>query len=397
MITGARQTGKTTLARTVYPELRHVNFDDPGLRADLRDLRADAWHRSVGSAVLDEVQKEPAVFEKVKYAFDAGAIDFSVLLGSSRFLLMKRIRETLAGRAFLYDLWPLMLSEIASPADDPPERPLIAALLAATGGIDTVLEQVPEILLGDQDDRRREALEHLERWGGMPALLELDDGERKQWLRSYRQTFLERDLVDLVRLDDLQPFQRLQHLAMLRSGHLLNYADLARDADISPTTARSYLEYLHISYQIILLRPFHTNLTSTLVKAPKLYWVDLGLVREGTGQWEPLTGPQFETLVVLELHKWIATFQEDARLFFYRTRSGAELDVLIETPRGLLGIEVKNRDTAASADTRTLRALAATVERPRWLGGLVVCRGGSIRPMVPDRSIWAVPAHRLFG
>ena len=112
VLTGARQTGKTTLARSRYAGIRYVDLDAVETRAALRELRTSAWASSIGPAVLDEAQKEPSVFGKVKYAFDEGSLSFTALLGSSRFLLLDRVRETLAGRAFVYDLWPLMASEL---------------------------------------------------------------------------------------------------------------------------------------------------------------------------------------------------------------------------------------------------------------------------------------------
>lgn len=229
----------------------------------------------------------------------------------------------------------------------------------------------------------------------MPGLLALGDSDRRDWLRSYQRTFLERDLADLARLPDLDPFRSLEQLVMLRSGSLLSYAELARDARIAPSTAREYLRYLRISYQVVILRPFHTNLTSTVVKTPRVYWTDIGLLHQGTRQWGPLTGAQFEGLVVLECLKWIGTMASDAELFFYRTRSGFEVDLLIDTPRGILGLEVESRPEAVASDTRGLVALAEALG-DRWLGGLVVTRGGEIRPLRPESSIWSVSAHRLF-
>ena len=112
VLTGARQTGKTTLARQVYADLRYLNLDAIEEREALRGLRSASWGRAVGAAVIDEAQKEPGVFDKVKLAYDERQVAFSVLLGSSRVLLLDRVRESLAGRAFVYDLWPLMASEL---------------------------------------------------------------------------------------------------------------------------------------------------------------------------------------------------------------------------------------------------------------------------------------------
>lgn len=407
VLTGARQTGKTTLAKQVFGELRYLNLDDVELRASLREVRTSSWARTVGAAVLDEAQKEPSVFEKVKYAFDEGSLDFTVLLGSSRILLLDKVRESLAGRAFVYDLWPLMLGELAAetPADPaafgtPLDPPLLERLLSGEPVADRLpvtdrLKQEPEVLFGDEEERRLRAFDHLARWGGMPGLLHLDDEDRRLWLRSYQQTYLERDLVDLVRLSDLAPFQKLQTLAMLRSGQILSYSELARDAQIGATTARRYLEYLDLTYQVVRLQPFLRNLTSSVIKSPKLYWTDLGLLRQGTGQWGPLDGALFETLVVAEVVKWLSSSASDVEPHFYRTRSGLEVDLLLRIGKKVLGLEIKNRETVVSKDARSLNRLAEALGED-WLGGLVVYRGRHLRPLETDESTWAMPVHRLF-
>lgn len=112
LLTGARQTGKTTLAKLTYPDLKYINLDAPENRELLRGIASANWYRDVGNAVIDEAQKEPIVFDKIKYAYDEGSISFQVILGSSQILLIKKIRESLAGRVSIYDLWPLMMSEI---------------------------------------------------------------------------------------------------------------------------------------------------------------------------------------------------------------------------------------------------------------------------------------------
>ncbi|MEM8960517.1 MAG: ATP-binding protein [Acidobacteriota bacterium] len=393
VLTGARQTGKTTLAREHYSNLRYLNLDNLETRTALDQLRTAAWATTVGNAVVDEAQKAPSVFEKVKFAFDGHEIDFTVLLGSSRILLLRQIRETLAGRAFLYDLWPLMLSELLTPVGATLPRPLFDHLL--TDSPNEVLAEQSPVLLGEEEEERRRAVDFLGTWGGMPALVGLDDEDRRMWLRSYQQTFLERDLVDLVRLSDLQPFRVLQRLAMLRSGQLLSYSEIARDAQISSSTAKRYIEYLRISYQVALLQPYLRNLTSRTIKTPKIYWLDLGLLRQGTGQRGALAGALFETLVIGECQKWISTMARDAELCFYRTRSGLEVDLLVETPGGVLAIEIKGRDRAHSSDMRGLKTLRGALG-DEWRGGLVVTRGRDIRLLDESHDIWEVPLHRLF-
>ena len=394
VLTGARQTGKTTLVKAQYPSLRYLNLDVIEERDVLANVRTRSWGTSVGPAILDEAQKLPTVFDKVKWAFDERKIDFSVLTGSSRILLLEKIKETLAGRAYLYDLWPLMASEIRCESNRTPEFPLIHRILTASTPIEIPLSKEPSIELGQNLETRLSTIDHLMQWGGIPGLLPLSDDERHEWLRSYQQTFLERDLYDLVRMRDLVPFRTLQKLTMLRSGCLLSFSELARDSGIAVNTARRYLEYLKISYQVILLQPWYRNLTSQVIKSPKLYWVDMGLLRQGTGQWGALTGELYEMMVVSEIYKWINTMLPDVDMYFYRTRSGMEVDLILETRHGIIGIEIKSRSTISTTDLRGLRSIADHL-KSQWLGGLVIYNGFEIIELSDSPAIWAVPFHRL--
>lgn len=394
LLTGARQTGKTTLSRLSYPDLRYINLDAPENRDALRLVPSSSWGRDVGNAVIDEAQKAPIVFEKVKYAFDAGHVSFCVLTGSSQILLLKKIRETLAGRISLYELWPLMLSEVFHGGDESEmQQPLIDELLTGRS-IDKILGSVPGILLDEQESRQRAAEDHILQWGGMPALLHLPEEERWKWLGDYEYTYLERDLSDLARLDDLGPFRKFQRLSALKSGKLLQYSELARDAGVSVDTARRYLEYLRISYQSILIQPYKRNVTSSVIKTPKLYWVDVGIMRRLTGFRGDPTGDLYETYVVGELFKWIKTVQWAGELAFYRTRSGLEVDLFLETQQGIIGMEIKSRESITGADLRPLRDVANRL-RSEWLGGIVIYRGREIKK-IAEPMIWAVPSRRLF-
>jgi len=394
VVTGARQTGKTTLSQDKYPELKHINLDSPENRETLGTLHSASWSASVGNAVLDEAQKAPVVFEKVKYAFDEGSISFTVLTGSSQILLLKKIRESLAGRAFFYELWPLMQCEMNLPADteNAPE-PLVHELITARD-FKSVLSSVPPVLMGKEDAEYQRAEEYILKWGSMPALLRLEDPDRWKWLKDYGYTYLERDLSDLARLDDLSPFRKFQRLAALRSGMLLNYSELARDTGISVDTARRYLEYLKLSYQTILLQPYYRNLTSSVIKTPKIYWTDVGILRQLTGFRGEITGQLYETMVVSELFKWIKTVQLDVEIYFYKTRSGMELDVLLETETGFIGMEIKSRQTVVSKDIRAMREIASRLGS-RWVGGIVIYRGSDIK-QIGEPEIWAIPSRRLF-
>jgi uncharacterized protein len=393
LLTGARQTGKTTLARAVYPDLRYVNLDAPEQREALREIRADQWAETVGPAILDEAQKEPGLFDKVKFAFDAGQIERSVLLGSSQILRLQRVRETLAGRAFVYELWPLMAAEIAHAETAAPEPPLLDRLLAEPGTMDELLGALPPVRIGAPATAAAASVRHLLAWGGMPALLPLPDGERGKWLESYEITYLERDLADLTRLSDLVPFRRFQRLCALRSGQLLSFSELARDAGLSVATSRRYIEYLGLSYQVFLLSPYAVNLTSSVIKTPKVYWLDLGIWRHLTRYQGGTTGQMFETLVVTEVWKWVKTAERAVDLAFYRTRSGLEVDLLLTTTHGVLGIEAKSAERLGPVDRRALREVGRALGRS-WRGGLVIHGGAKIERL--EENIWAVPVDRLL-
>jgi predicted AAA+ superfamily ATPase len=272
--------------------------------------------------------------------------------------------------------------------------PPLVDQLFSENTLDAIFSSAPGVLLDARESRRHAAESYLLQWGGMPALLHLPEEERWKWLRDYEYTYLERDLSDLARLDDLGPFRKFQKLSALRSGKLLQYSEVARDAGVSIDTARRYLEYLRVSYQCVLLQPYHRNITSSVIKTPKLYWVDAGLLRQLCGFRGEPTGEMYETYVVGELVKWMKTVQRADELYFYRTRSGLEIDLILETPYGIIGMEIKSRETLANADLRPLRDVAAGLGS-EWRGGIVIYRGKEIRK-IAEPSIWAVPSHRLF-
>lgn len=395
LLTGARQTGKTTLLKAVYPELAYFNLDAIEYREQLSRVSTFSWGRDVGNAVIDEIQKEPGLFDKIKYAFDEKGISFSALSGSAQILLLRKVKETLAGRIRIFELFPLMLSELTYAGEGKIPELLIDKLIMGRNP-DSVFEEQTAILLGSKWDRLNEAEEYLIRWGGMPALTGIKDEVRKiAWMRDYLITYLERDLADLSRMNDLMPFRKFQQLAALRASNLIAYSELARDAGIGTETARRYLEYLRISYQVVLLPPYNRNLTSSIIKTPKLYWLDNGLLRQLSGVGFDLTsGHLYENYVASEMIKHFRSSQRTESLSFYRTRSGMEVDFCIEAKGGLIGIEVKNRTTIDKSDYSSLRRLQEA-SKEKWLCGLVVYRGNEIRKL--GEKLWAVPSCRLFS
>jgi len=395
IVTGARQTGKTTLAKDKYPQLSYISLDSPENREQLRAVSTVSWGQSIGNAIIDEAQKEPVVFEKIKHAFDGGAISFCLMLGSSQILLLKKIRESLAGRVSIFELWPLMMSELYRDAgSENTEIPLVDSLFTREGELDNIFGNLPEIILDEADFKFRACEDYLLQWGGMPALLPLSDEERWKWLRDYEYTYLERDLGDLARLDDLVPFRTFQKLSALRCARLLNYSEIARDAQLSVETARSYLEYLKLSYQTILLQPYYKNVTSSVIKTPKFYWLDIGLLRQMSGMRTGFSGEIYETMVVAEFVKWLKTTQRNAEIYFYRTRSGMELDIILQTESGIVGIEIRARKSVSPTDLKAMREVAKGLGK-EWRGGLVIYLGGVLKK-IGEPDIWAVPSRRLF-
>lgn len=394
LVTGARQTGKTTLIQDSYPRLPYFNLDAPENRETIQAVSSFSWGKDIGNAVFDEAQKAPAIFEKVKFAFDGKAVSFSVFTGSSQILLLKKVRESLAGRISLFELWPLMFCELASPRETSRVKPPLLEFFVKSKNVGKVCETIPGIIHGQKNDDLNRVLQHLIQWGGMPALLRLSPEERWKWLKDYEYTYLQRDLADLSRLNDLQPFHAFQRLAALRTACLLNFSQLARDSGISVDTARRYLEYLRLSYQVFLMPPYYRNLTSSVVKTPKLYWLDTGVCRNLTGNRGEATGELFESLAVAEIYKWIKTVGSNVEMFYYRTHSGAELDVLCQTEQGLLGMEIKKTKRIGQSDLRVMKEVGKALGNS-WLGGLVIYSGNKIE-QIAEPNIWAMPVIRLF-
>lgn len=395
LITGARQTGKTTLVKEKYSNLPYFNLDAIELRDQLSAVSTFSWARDVGLAVIDEIQKESSLFEKIKYSYDEGKLNFSVLTGSSQLLLLKKVRETMAGRIKLFELFPLMLSELVNPTGKQKQQITLASLLD-NNSIDDVFEMYPSVLLGEEWEIHQSAEEWLLVWGGMPSLIHINnEPDRINWLYDYSVAYLERDLADLARLSDLRPFRKFQSIAALRVANMLHYTELAKDSGTSVETARRYLEYLNISYQNFLLQPYYKNLTSSLVKTPKLFWFDNGLLRQSSGLgFKVDTGQLYENYFASELMKYLRTTKSRAKLFYYRTRSGMEIDFIIETQEGIIAIETKSRDKVTQSDFSALRKLA-TAAGKLWLGGIVAYRGNKIEKF--GGKLWAVPSCRLLS
>lgn len=396
VVTGARQVGKTTLARALYgSEIRYLNLDSPGERERLRGVPAEGWGKVVGPAILDEVQKAPGLLDKVKWAYDERDLSFSVLLGSSRILLLEQVRESLAGRVFLYELWPLTVGELTPHFGGSfPEEPLIVGLVANPQELAQRLEPLLDGFVGPQAGAAQTALQHVLEWGGLPTLLQYRPEERRDWLDAYQATYLERDLGDLARLRDLEAFSLCHRLAALRTGSLLSYSDLARDAGLPVSTARRYLRYLDLSYQTLHLPAWAGNPSVRLIKSPKLIWFDSGVQRALSGEIGGLRGEQYESTVTGQILITLQSLGIRADASYLRTRGGLEVDLILEQQKGLLGLEIKARPKVDARDATSLER-ARDILGDRYRGGLVVYRGDRVLRLT--ESVFAVPDWLLLG
>ena len=358
VVTGARQTGKSTLAREIGGEARtYLTLDDysvldQALNAPNELLRrgfsSPGSSRGVGPGphlTLDEIQRAPDLLLAIKRAVDTRRTPGRFLLtGSANLDLMKGVSETLAGRAVYVTLWPMTSRE--------------AEGKGRTGSWDVVVDETPRRwleALADTAPAARSTWRHLAIRGGYPfPALHLDSQpDREAWFEGYLQTYLERDLRQLAAIDNLVAFQRLVRAVAQRVGGLMNQAHLARDAGLPPTTAQRYLHLLETSYQLLRVEPYSVNRNKRLVKSPKMYWCDPGLALHSAGDTEP-RGAHLENLIACDLFAWRETRPRRPNILFWRTSKGAEVDFVVETPRRLIAVEVKSSRSVRPPDARHL-------------------------------------------
>ena len=337
-LTGPRQSGKTTLCRAMFPRHPYVTLEAPDERAFATDDPRAFLARFPEGAILDEVQRAPDLLSYLQGIIDDDPTPGRwILSGSQNLALLASVGQSLAGRTEVHHLLPLTHGEIA------------------------------------RFDRHPSRLEETLLAGGYPRIFdrELDPAD---WLRSYVATYLERDVRTISNIGDLVVFQRFVELCAGRTAQLLNYSSLAADCGISQPSAKAWLSVLEASFVAFRLPAFHANPRKRLVKMPKLYFHDTGLVcwLLGIRQSEqlrthPLRGPVFETWVVSEALKHRTNRGRTGGLWFYRDRNGAEVDLVIDQPAGLTLIEAKSSTTASSSlfdGARRVRRHFASSSRP---------------------------------
>lgn len=386
LVHGPRQCGKTTLAREVGDAAgyAYISFDDDVLaaaaRADPLGFVADLPEK----AVLDEVQRVPALFTAIKSTVDRKRSPGRfILTGSANVLLVPKLSDSLAGRIAILRLHPLSQAELARIAPR-----FLDAVFAASFRMRTW-------------ERLGSALAERITAGGYPAALaRAAAGRRAAWYVDYVETLVQRDVQDLARISALGALPRLLQFAAAQTGRLLNVADLAAPFQLSRPTIRDYVTLLERVFLLEQLPPWHTNRLSRLIKTPKLHLGDTGVAATLLGldaaslfQDRPAFGQLLETFVFQELRRQASAQSMPVAFHHFRDKDGAEVDIVLERSGAVAGIEVKAGATVTSSDFRGLRKLQAALGK-RFSCGVVLYDGetsagfGNGMYAIPVRAMW---------
>lgn len=378
VLTGARQVGKSTLLLQEPPfsTWRYISMDDFDVLAQAKSEPASLW-AGADRIVIDEVQKSTNLLDAIKITVDSHPEYRFVLSGSANILLMKKVSESLAGRAVYFTLNPLTIREMNGL---PPSNLLI----------DLFRGKLPE----ERDVPPVSTVQLM--WKGfMPPLMRLQTPAAVlRWWEGYVRTYLERDLRQLSQIEHLPDFQRLMVALALRCGNVLNQTELSRDINISQPTVHRYINLLEVTHLIQRLPAFAVSRTKRLIKSPKVIWIDPGLASFLAGHYDPESlavsreaGGIFESVVYLHLNTLAQLMVPKARLFYWRTVTGREVDFVLEWGRKLLAVEVKLTSKPKFSDVETLRLFLD--EYPETSACLLVHAGDEIKIM--HEKIVAIP------
>jgi uncharacterized protein len=370
-VTGPRQAGKSTLLRHCLPTYTYVTLDDPFYR-EQANSDPQLFLDTLGErAIIDEIQFAPNLLSYVKIRVDErrSVKGQFVFTGSQQFGLIKNLSDTLAGRIALLELLPLSVAEKRQQLSIP-DTPGLFRHAALTGSY-------PELVVDNTVDLQ-------------------------SWYASYLQTYLERDIRTIYNIGDLRDFQRFVRLLSARCGQQMNMSEFSRELGISVPTIKSWLSILEASRVIYLLPPYYSNLGKRITKAPKLYFIDIGLACRLAGVKDeehllngPMAGPLFENFCVQETIKFFLGRGKQPPLYYLRTGNGLEVDLLIEPALGqLLPVEIKLTKTPASQHARTLASFSELFSQLEPAPGLLLSMTDSTRHL--SRDVTAVTLDEYF-
>ena len=388
LVHGARQTGKSTLVKHIaendYPA-RYLTFDDSGILSAAQNNPYDFISGYSENLVIDEVQRVPEIFLAIKSFVDknrkAGKF---ILTGSANVLLLPKVSESLAGRIEILNLFPLSQCELSN---------------ANINFIDELFGNnlKPKDILRKKNDLANKVVT-----GGFPEMLTRRDRERQNaWFKSYFTTILQRDVRDISNIEKLSELPRLLSLFSARAGTLLNFAELSRSAAIPQTTLKRYTSLLEAIFMINILPAWSGNLSKRLIKTPKLYLNDTGLLSHLAGfeQEKVLSdalswGRMLENFVLMELLKQSSWSKFNLSLYHYRSASGQEVDFIIERSDGkLLAVEVKATSKITASDFNHIKSFAEETGK-NFLRGIVFYTGRESIPFA--KNLFALPVELLW-
>lgn len=334
VLTGPRQAGKTTLLKHLFFKTHdYLSLETPDVRAAANADPRGFIELHKPPIIFDEIQYAPELLFYIKEKIDLNRRKFGqyILTGSQNILLTQQVTETLAGRTAMLKLLPLSYIEM----------------------IKKPLEKFP----WERKTTKRRSLKIRDFWkvvlrGGFPELIDYPKKDAALWYGSYIQTYLERDIRGLRQIGDLTQFQMFLKSVAARSGQLFQISDIAKDLGIAVNTVKAWLGVLEATHQIVVVRPYFANISKRLVKTPKIYFTDVGILCYLTGYKDvnhlmsgPMAGPAVETFVFSELYKRILGQGRDPEIYFWRTSAGSEVDFLIKDQGKLIPLEVKASST----------------------------------------------------
>lgn len=388
LVNGARQSGKSTLVQSLGPVAagaatrRYLTLDDTAVLSAAKRDPAGFINGLQGPVTLDEVQRAPELFLPIKAAVDRQRTPGRFLLtGSADVMLLPGIADSLAGRLEALTLWPLSNAEIADQAATNRADALFG------GGWDAL--QIPPC-------DKAELIARLAGGGFPEAVARTSAPRREAWFQSYVQAILQRDVRELAQIEQLSEVPNLLQLLATRSGSLLNFAELSRTARLPQTTLKRYFTLLEMLFLVVRLPSWERNAGKRVVKAPKVFLPDTGLLGYFLGDTpqrlaaQPgLPGATVETFVLTELLKHCAFSTQGLSLWHYRTQTHIEVDFILENRLGqITGIEVKASASIDGRDFKGLRHLQET-ESANFQRGIVLYAGRELVPFGKD--LWAVP------
>ncbi len=373
VLSGARQTGKSTLAEFIGEKSRQYHNLDDFETLNIANRDPQALIGGTEPVTLDEIQKAPKLLTDIKLEVDrnrqAGRF---ILTGSTHLLLMEKVSESLAGRASYLNLWPMTRREQMG--------------MGRCGIWDRLIDNRKEDWLSvlNEFESQPEDWRELARRGGFPdpATRFSSDAQRLVWFEAYERTYLERDLQQLSVVASLADFSKLVRIVCQRLGGILNQTSLARQSAISQPTVYRYLNLLETSCLLIRLQPFFINRTKRLIKSPKLYFCDTGLALNLSDQKEP-SGAHLENLILHDILVWKDSQVRKAGVYYWRTTIGEEIDFVIESNERILPIEIKAGRRPHIGDAAKLRTFLKEYE-DLAPAGLLLHTGNETKWLAPN-------------